>query len=219
MSRKSPWDRKLLEDQVGYLPGEDTAYPEDFPEELGRRYGMPKNQTEFKKEHAAIQADMGLGAADFPLQVVTNPMKTDLGNSAIGSFNRDTGTINVLPEAHRGIQTSAHELAHGADLYDQGGFSRVPLYFPDYEQAAGHHKYYKNFDYDIQRQLKAQRMIEAGGKPDASAMQDMPWLNQVNPYSSNMLPSPWQFNQPGEDPMWLKNVILESDRPYNKENP
>jgi hypothetical protein len=213
-NKPSPWQKADLEEIVqglDYALGKDVHY--DPPKEVEKRYGPEFiHPNSYEKDPLGyanrMMKDFGLG----PYQMSFNPNQ-DLGgrgmNVITGRYTPRLGHIEVSPTWAQKPETLAHELGHAADhTFDNYDKPINPRTWEEIPEA--HHKYYRNFDKKFPEQLLRQRMVEQGWTtPVEAARHGQPWLRELNPQSSNKLPSPWSYlkDKPKPEDVELWNIL------------
>jgi hypothetical protein len=180
--------------------------PADSEQELKLRYG---------KQHKALAEGLYTDLGLMPYDIKINPSSRDLRGGARAGFYRPGQRKIVIADDVPDDWASvlAHEMAHVKD--DIHGY-RQPIpgrwdaderYYPENQRVQDeHHQHYKSFETEFGRQLRAQRLIESGVKPDRQILSQYPWLEQVTPNAGNRLANPWSYARQPAEPAWLYNL-------------
>ncbi len=105
----------------------------------------------------------------------------------MGSYNGEMIKLNKSQNDSGKLMSTIHEQAHAAD-------DLVHNWNPPNSQAMGgplHFKDFTDFDPEMAMSIKTQNAIEQGREVPKELLKRYPWLQDVNPNSSNQLANPW----------------------------
>lgn len=139
-----------------------------------------------------LMRDMGMEGYNLEMNLDSKIQPLTKEGFTYGFFEPGKNQMYVNKRIPKGAPDRAatiyHELGHMGDQIVDPAY----LYRDTSRPGDSHFKFYPEEQEGLLKSLEAQYMIEKGGMPSPQVMENMPWLKQVAPNSSNMLANPWR---------------------------